>query len=128
MQWLNFLMTNLELKFQKAQLEEHCASMNIIILEQNMPKKMLEIAVKRLDWCRKHLNKYWHNIFFIDETKVYFDNPSGFKLVKKNEKYLNANNKRRGQKLNHWELFQANGKVTIQIFKESFNKKYRDIK
>ena len=27
-------------------------------------KKYLERAAKRLDWFRRHLNKFWHNIFF----------------------------------------------------------------
>ena len=53
---------------------------------------------KRLDWCRRHLDNYWHNIFFTDKTTVYVDNPSGYKWVKKNENILNTNNKRRGQK------------------------------
>ena len=48
-----------------------------------MPKQYLERVTKKLDWCRRHLNKYWHNIFLTDETTVYVDNPSGFKWVKK---------------------------------------------
>ena len=43
---------------------------------------------KRLDWCIRHLDKYWHNIFFTDETTVYVDYPSDYKWVKKNEKYI----------------------------------------
>ena len=43
---------------------------------------------KRLDCSRRHLNKYWHNIFFTDEIILYFDNPSSYKWVKKNEKYI----------------------------------------
>ena len=54
------------------------------ICQKNIWKKMQE----RLDWCRRHLDKYWHNIFFTDETTVYVDNPSGDKRVKKNEKYI----------------------------------------
>ena len=50
--------------------------------------KILEKSSKKLDWCRRHLNKFCHNIFFIDETTVCFDNPSGYKWVKKNEKYI----------------------------------------
>ena len=56
---------------------------------QNMPKKNTwKEQQKRLDWCRRHLDKYWHKIFFTDETTVYVDNPSGYKWVKKNEKYI----------------------------------------
>ena len=50
--------------------------------------KYLERAAKKLDWCRRHLDKYWHKIFFTDETTVYVDNPSGYKWEKKNEKYI----------------------------------------
>ena len=53
-----------------------------------MANKYLERAAKRLDWCRRHLDKYWHNIFFNDETTVYVDNPLGYKWMKKNEKYI----------------------------------------
>ena len=67
---VKLLNTNLEMKFQKAQLEEHCKSMNIIILDLKYAQKYLERAAKRLDWCRRHLNKFWHNIFFTDETTV----------------------------------------------------------
>ena len=73
----------------------------------------------RLNW--RHLNKYWNNIYFTDETTVYVDNPSGYKWVKKNESTLNTNNKRRGQKLNLWGAISANGKVTLQIFEENLN-------
>ena len=48
MQWLNFLETNLVLKSQKAQLEEHCKSMNIIKFDQKMPEKYLERAAKMI--------------------------------------------------------------------------------
>ena len=41
MQWLNFLETNLVLKSQKAQLEEHCKSMNIIKFDQKNALKIL---------------------------------------------------------------------------------------
>ena len=51
-------------------------------------KKYLERVAKRLDLCRRHLDNYWHNIFFTDKTTVYVDNPSGYKWVKKNEKYI----------------------------------------
>ena len=52
-----------------------------------MAKYIWKEMQKRLDWCRRHLDKYWHNIFFTDETTVYVDNPSGNKWMKKNEKY-----------------------------------------
>ena len=51
-------------------------------------KNTWKVQQKRLDWCRRDLNKYWHNIFFTYETTVYVDNPSGYKWVKKNEKYI----------------------------------------
>ena len=41
------LKTNLELKFQKEQLEEHCKSMNIIILDLKYAQKYLERAAKK---------------------------------------------------------------------------------
>ena len=89
MQWLNFLKTNLKLKSQKAQLEEHCKSMNIIILDLKYAQKIFGKSSKiRLDWCWRHLDKHWHNIFFIDEITINVDNPSGYKWVKKNEKYI----------------------------------------
>ena len=52
------------------------------------PKNTWKEQQKRFDWCRRHLNKYWHKIFFTDETTAYVDNPSGYKWVKKNEKYI----------------------------------------
>ena len=131
MQWLNFLKTILELKFQKAQLEEHCESMNIIILDLKYTKKTWKEHQKRLDWCRRHLNKYCHYIFFTDKTTVYFDDPLGKKNGwRKIKSILNTNNKRRGQKLNLWGAISANWKVTQQIFEENLNtEKYkRDIK
>ena len=48
MQWLNFLKTKFELKFQKTQLEEHCKSMNIIILDLKYDKKYLERIAKKI--------------------------------------------------------------------------------
>ena len=51
-------------------------------------QKYLEEMQERLDWCRRHLDKYWHNIFFINETTFYVDNPSDYKWMKKNEKYI----------------------------------------
>ena len=66
-------------------LQEH----DIIILNLKYIKKnTCKEQQKREDWCRRHLDKYWHNIFFTDETKVYVDNTSGYKWVKKNEKYI----------------------------------------
>ena len=85
---VKLLKANLELKFQKAQLEEYCKSMNIIILDLKYCKNIWKEMQERLDWCRRHLDKYWHNIFFTYETSVYVDNPSGYKWVKKNEKYI----------------------------------------
>ena len=86
-----------------------------------MPKNTYKEQQKRLDWCRRHLNKYWHNIFFTDETTVYVDIPSGYKRVKKNVKYIEYKLKRRGQKLNLWGAISANGKVTLQIFEANLN-------
>ena len=54
--------------------------MNIIILDLKYTQK--------LDWCRRYLNKYWHYIFFTDETTIYDDNLKGLKWVKNNEKYI----------------------------------------
>ena len=54
--------------------------MNIIILDLKYTQK--------LDWCRRYLNKYWHYIFFTDETTIYADNHKGLKWVKNNEKYI----------------------------------------
>ena len=53
-----------------------------------MPKNTWKEQQKKLDWCRRHLNKFWHNIFFTDETTVYVDDCSGYKWVKKSEKYI----------------------------------------
>ena len=47
MQWLNFLKTNLGLKFLKAQLEEHRKNMNIIILDLKYPQKILGKSNKK---------------------------------------------------------------------------------
>ena len=47
MQSLNFLKTNLELKFLKAQLEEHCKSMNMIILDPKYAQKILGKSSKK---------------------------------------------------------------------------------
>ena len=88
-----------------------------------MPKNTWKEQQKRLDWCRRHLDKYCHKIFFTDKTAVYVDNPSGYKWVKKMKSILNTNNKRRGQKLNLWGAISANGKVTLQIFEENLNTK-----
>ena len=57
---------------------------------------------KRLDWCRRHLDKYWHKIFFTDETTVYVENPSGYKWVKKSEKYIE--NKKQKERTEAWSL------------------------
>ena len=69
-------------------------------------KKTWKEQQKRLDRCRRHLDKYWHNIFFTDETTVYADNPQVINGWRKMKSILNTNNKRREQKLNLWELFQ----------------------
>ena len=53
-----------------------------------MAKNICKEIQERLDWCRRYLGKYWHNIFFTNETTFYVDNPSGYKWVKKNEKYI----------------------------------------
>ena len=53
-----------------------------------MTKNIWKELQKRFDWCRRHLDNYWYNIIFTDKTTVYVDNPSGYKWVKKNEKYI----------------------------------------
>ena len=50
--------------------------------------KILGKSSKKIDWWRRHHNKYWHNIFFTFEIAVYVENPSDYKWVKKNEKYI----------------------------------------
>ena len=45
---VKLLKTNLELKFQKAQLEEHCKSMNIVILDLKYGKKYLESDARKI--------------------------------------------------------------------------------
>ena len=85
------------------------------------PKNTWKEQKKRLGWCRRHLNKYWHNIFFTDETTGYVDNPSGYGWVKKMKSILNTNNKRREHKINLWGAISANEKVTHQIFEENLN-------
>ena len=92
------------------------------------PKNTLKEQQKRLDWCKRHLNKYWHKVFFTDETTVYFDNPSGLKWVKSDVNYTEHKRKGRGQKLNLWGAISANGKVSLQIFEENLNtEKYTEI-
>ena len=44
---VKFLKTNFELNFQKAQLEEHRKSMNIIILDLKYDKKILGKSNKK---------------------------------------------------------------------------------
>ena len=55
--------------------------------DQKYHLKYSEGTTKRLDWCKRHLNKYWHKVFFTYETTVYFDNPSGLKWVKSDVNY-----------------------------------------
>ena len=71
-----------------------------------MPKYTWKEQQKRLNWCRRHLDKYWHNIFFPDETTVYADNPLGYKWWRKMKSILNTNNQRNGQNLNLGKQFQ----------------------
>ena len=92
------------------------------------PKNTLKEQQKRLDWCKRHLNKYWHKVFFTDKTTVYFDNPSGLKWVKSDVNYTEHKRKGRGQKLNLWGAISANGKISLQIFEENLNtEKYTEI-
>ena len=51
-----------------------------------MPRNTWKDQPKRLDWCRRHLNKILHYIFSTDETTVNVDNPSGYKWMKKDKK------------------------------------------
>ena len=88
-----------------------------------MPKNTWKEQQKRLDWCRRYLNKYWHNIFFADEATVYVYNSSGYKWVKKMKSMLNTNNKMRGQKLNLWGTISANWKKLFKYFKKTLKQK-----
>ena len=50
---VKLLKTNLKLKFQKVQLEEHWKSMNIIILDLKYAQKYLERAAKKIRLVEK---------------------------------------------------------------------------
>ena len=81
----------------------------------------MEKAAKKLDWCRRHFNKYWHNIFFTDETTVYAYHPSVYKWMKKNEKYIECKQQNEKTEAKSLGAVSANIKVTLQIFEENLN-------
>ena len=52
------------------------------------PKNDLHDQKIRFNWCNRHINDNWYNIFFTDETTIYLNNPGSFKWIKKENRLI----------------------------------------
>ena len=81
------------------------------------PKNDLHDQKIRFNWCNRHINDNWYNIFFTDETTIYLNNPGSFKWIKTGEQA----NYIEGRKINLWGAISYRGKWTLYVFEENLD-------
>ena len=74
------------------------------------PKNDLHDQKIRFNWCNRHINDNWYNIFFTDETTIYLNNPGSFKWIKTGEQANYIEGRNRGRKINLWGAISYRGK------------------
>ena len=84
------------------------------------PKNDLHDQKVRFNWCNRHINDKRYNIFFIDETTIYLNNPGGLKRIKKGEQvnYVEVRNKLK--KSNLWRAISYRDKKIV-CFEENLD-------
>ena len=75
-------------------------------IEPKICQKNLERAAKRLDWCRWHLDNIGIKYFSLMKLQFMLIILQVINGWRKMKSILSTNNRRRGQKLNLWEIFQ----------------------